>query len=358
MVERHREPVGRIFRQQLMKFRKVCRLHAHGLGRIEIEISKINQSRIRQVVCQCNGLPRIPFPERLSLFKSCSRHRIGIRLDFQLHQLSAKCKQAVGQVFSVKGDVWRLARLRRQVHMRKWRLRILADGRRHQRNFCRERFKNQDIMHRDNRRVEFCRSQLYQRSVGSSRIHNLEQDIAEQLRVRVDRDIRLLEFGLVFNESLLRGTPRRHVEQAIFGTVRSKEQHAAFNQLLHRGHLLRRNAVRREERERHHGIKRRIIHKRSRNRILRRVIVCFLFEFRKRSWVMQHRTCKIVMQQTLLRVHKMNDSAIRIEIGNNELHQIARTHLRLGGVRQLPQSLVAIFLVKARPFVVILDKGR
>ena len=204
--------------------------------------------------------------------------------------------------------------------MRKRSLRILADGRRHQRNFCRERFQNQYVVRRDDCRIKFSGGQLHERTVGLSRIHNLEQDIAEQLRVRVDRDIRLLEFGLVFNESILRGTPRWHVEQAIFGTVRSKEQHAAFNQLLHRGHLLRRDAVRREERERHHGIKRRIIHKRSRNRILRRVIVCFLFEFRKRGWVMQHRACKIVMQQTLLRVHKMNNGAIRVEIRNDEFH--------------------------------------
>ena len=60
----------------------------------------------------------------------------------------------------------------------------------------------------------------------------------------------------------------------------------------------------------------------------------------------------------LLRVHKMNDSAIRIEISNNELYQVARPHLRLGGVRELAESLIAVFLVEARPFVVILDKDR
>ena len=212
MVERHRKSVWRIFGQHFVQYREIRRLDAHRFRRTEIEIRKIDKSRIRQVVSERYRFANVLVPERLRFFKRRLAYRIRIRLDFEFHQFSAKGKQAVRESVPVKRDVRRFARLSRKIHMRERSLSVLADGRRHQRNFSRKRFQNQDVMRRDNRRIKFCSRQFAERPVSRSRIHDLHRHIAKKIRMRIDRDICRLEFIGIFGSRFFCCRTRRHIE--------------------------------------------------------------------------------------------------------------------------------------------------
>ena len=245
-----------------------------------------------------------------------------------------------------------------KIHMRKRRLSILADGCRDKRNFGRERFKNQDIMRRNYRRIEFCGSELEERPVGRSRVHDLHRHIAKKFRMRKDENIRFFKFIGIFGSRLFSSGTCRHIEQSIFRAVQGEEQHPLFNQLIRICHLLGRNIIRREERHCYHGIHRSIIRKRSGYGIFFGTEICFLIENSKRTRIPQHLFRKIKMIQILHRIHKMHFGRIRTKIANDKFHQIARTHFRFGRVRHFAERFIAVLLVKTRVLVIILDKNR
>ena len=213
--------------------------------------------------------------------------------------------------------------------MRKRSLRIFADSRSDKRNFGGERFENQDVVRRDNRRIEFRGGQLAERPVCGPCVHNQEGYIAKQLGMRINRDVRRLELSGIFGGSLLGICPRGHVEQAVFGRARRKEQHTGFYQLVYRSHLLGRNEIGREECQRNHGIDGSVVRKRPGNCIFLRRKIRLAFELKHSTGIVENYFRKIVMYRVRLRVHEMNFGRICIKAGNDKFHQVARAHFCL-----------------------------
>lgn len=356
MVEGNGESIRGIVRENCVELREVRRLDADfGCGG-KSEFGKFREACFGDVVSEYRPRFRLTFPVFFCFREGRLFDRVSRGGDNEFDEVIAEGEKRIRDVVPVECDVRRIARFCREIHMRKRGLRVLGDGATNERNFRGKRFKDNDIVRGNNRRIKFTCGEFAERAVGRARIHYLEHDISKDLRVRAHGNVCKVETIRVSSSDGFRGATRRHIIQAVPGCPEIQELEAFLNCKVSECDLRGCYFVRGEEGERDHRIHGSVIDERACNSRAVFAVVGILFERGKRAQIAEDFLREAVVQRIFDGVLEMYCQLSTVHSRDDEFDEVAFADFGRRCVGEFLEGFVAVIFGETRCLGAVFDE--